>query len=413
MKLLVIVDSYPPHHTGGYELRCKDVSEELARRGHDLLIITSTQPRNSKRIVQREVNILRILTGKLGFSSIAKKIYHDLRDIKLLAKHFNKYDPDIVYLWHLVNLSTAIIPFFSTKRIPVVYDEGGFGLANFVNFQNRPRYFYDNEKDPAIKKLLKNAIRTIISLLSRGLVRMKWTWPEDIGIIFNSTYTSNYSNDYSVPINNSVVVHSGINLDRFPYRSNRIVATPLKIILPGRIVSQKGTLDSISLGKILKEDDIQFQLIIIGEIISRSYYSEIERKIMEYSLTKEVIYHPMVSQEKLANYYGEADICFFPSHQKYGMSRIPLEAMASGCLVITYGNEGSGEIIKDKDTGYIVPDGDVSLAAKRIRELINNPEDYSRINHNARMKIEHGHSMNRYIDKIEDFLINCLKRSNA
>ena len=36
MKILIVTNLYPPHHQGGYELRCAQVVDYLRRQGHDL-----------------------------------------------------------------------------------------------------------------------------------------------------------------------------------------------------------------------------------------------------------------------------------------------------------------------------------------------------------------------------------------
>src|SRR5205814_2147938 len=36
MKILVVTNLYPPHHQGGYELRCAQVIEYLQRQGHNV-----------------------------------------------------------------------------------------------------------------------------------------------------------------------------------------------------------------------------------------------------------------------------------------------------------------------------------------------------------------------------------------
>ena len=38
MKILVITNLYPPHFVGGYELGCRDVVEQLRRRGHTVWV---------------------------------------------------------------------------------------------------------------------------------------------------------------------------------------------------------------------------------------------------------------------------------------------------------------------------------------------------------------------------------------
>jgi len=50
--------------------------------------------------------------------------------------------------------------------------------------------------------------------------------------------------------------------------------------------------------------------------------------------------------------------------------------MACGCLVITYGNVGSNEIIYDKETGYIVPQGEFITKTVIIREIMSDSAAY-------------------------------------
>jgi glycosyltransferase involved in cell wall biosynthesis len=94
-----------------------------------------------------------------------------------------------------------------------------------------------------------------------------------------------------------------------------------------------------------------------------------------------------------------------------GFSRIPLEAMASGCLMITYGNEGSIEVITNNETGFIVSEGDFEGISSIIQEVIENPEKYKKICRAARKVVEQNHSMEIYVNKIETFLLSTLKGS--
>ena len=41
MRVLVASNLYPPHHQGGYELRCAQVTEHLQQQGHDVRVVTS------------------------------------------------------------------------------------------------------------------------------------------------------------------------------------------------------------------------------------------------------------------------------------------------------------------------------------------------------------------------------------
>ena len=96
-------------------------------------------------------------------------------------------------------------------------------------------------------------------------------------------------------------------------------------------------------------------MIFAGAHNDDNYYHEILDAIQNKSLADKVTIQPMLTQDELVRHYQEADICFFSSYQEIGFSSTPLEAMACGCIVISYGNEGSDEIIDNGENGFLVP----------------------------------------------------------
>src|SRR3954470_19275263 len=42
MKILIVSNLYPPHHQGGYEMRCAQITEHLQRRGYTVRVVTSS-----------------------------------------------------------------------------------------------------------------------------------------------------------------------------------------------------------------------------------------------------------------------------------------------------------------------------------------------------------------------------------
>ena len=118
----------------------------------------------------------------------------------------------------------------------------------------------------------------------------------------------------------------------------------------------------------------------------------------------------MLTAEELAAHYHNADICFFPSHFRTGFSRVPLEAMACGCLVISYGNEGSDEIIKDRETGFLVEERAYTRMMQIIRKLVKNPYEVERITQAVGKEIEEKYSLEHYSAKIESELSTLVNR---
>ena len=129
MKILVITDSYPPHHSGGYELRSRDIFESLRNKGHEITIITAHCPNKNCKLHENEENIERILHNKSETNSLISQIFIDILDMKNINKNVANFWPDIVYLSHLGNLPDPIIFYFFDRKIPIVFDDGGLGMV--------------------------------------------------------------------------------------------------------------------------------------------------------------------------------------------------------------------------------------------------------------------------------------------
>jgi glycosyltransferase involved in cell wall biosynthesis len=147
-------------------------------------------------------------------------------------------------------------------------------------------------------------------------------------------------------------------------------------------------------------------MIIVGKTWSDSYYSELTDEIKRLHLENRVQLMPMITQDELAGLYHKADVCFFPSYQTAGFSRVPLEAMASGCIVISYGNEGSDEIIRDRHNGFLVSPADFEAILAIVGELTSNSRRVGDIAATARKDVESRFPMKGYVDEIEEFLMS-------
>lgn len=209
----------------------------------------------------------------------------------------------------------------------------------------------------------------------------------------------------NIQTSNAGLIYSGIDLSTFIFKPRPKLNNPIQIIVPGRICREKGTKDAVKLMSLLKDFQIPAKLTIVGKIGSIEYYEEMRNEIKSENLDN-ILVLDMIDQDKLTSLYLQSDICFFPSYQKYGLSRTPLEAMACGCVLITYGNEGSDEIVQHRVTGYVIPEGDIYLVAKTIKEQLLQPSDVYSMILQARSLVENHHSLDQYIDQIENYLLS-------
>jgi D-inositol-3-phosphate glycosyltransferase len=78
------------------------------------------------------------------------------------------------------------------------------------------------------------------------------------------------------------------------------------------------------------------------------------------------------NQDALPYYYSAAEIVIMPSHyESFGM--VALEAMACGTPVVASQVGGLAFLVKDGQTGFVVPDGDPDALGQRLAELIRQP----------------------------------------
>lgn len=426
MKILAITASYPPYHFGGYEIRCKNILDELARRGHEILVLTSIKETKSESQPQTAYGILRRLHISLKADSFIAKLtlrrstYHlgmvlvfarelllDLLDVKFIDRQIQHFQPDVIYLAHMFILSRALMPYLSACSVPVVYDEGGMGLIDSWADKGIWYKFVEEYISPysiinAIKSLLIEFVRRV----SAGRMKPRWAWPARMHIFFNSELGRRNAIAAGVPVNGAEVVHSGIDLSRFVYRPKIKLGSPLTCIVPGRIEPHKGQIDAVRLLAKLREQDIDAKLLLVGENWINSYYLEIKNEIETLQLGDHIEFLPMVSHDHVVELYHQADICFFPSYQRAGFSRVPLEAMACGCIVISYGNEGSDEIMLDGEDGFLVSPQDCQGMVKIITSLMANSLMVRSILEAARKKIKDDFSMEAYVDRVEELLEN-------
>jgi len=92
------------------------------------------------------------------------------------------------------------------------------------------------------------------------------------------------------------------------------------------------------------------------------------------------------------------DVFLLPSLAE-GISNTVLEAMASGLPVIATQTGGNPELIEDGVNGYLVPVGDYSQLALRIKELLDSPEIRIRMGQRARKFIEERFDWDRTVSK--------------
>lgn len=177
------------------------------------------------------------------------------------------------------------------------------------------------------------------------------------------------------------VVPSGVELDRFApsapavraeVRDRYGIPQDTHVVgLLGRLDALKGQRDLIEVYPRLSQalGDQPIHLLFIGDGFDRP---NVERAIADAGLADRVTITGLVPYGEVAGVLSAVDVSVLPSYQE-GQSRTLVESLMCGVPVVGYAAGGIPSIIRDGETGRLVPVGDKPALAEAIRATLQDP----------------------------------------
>ena len=98
--------------------------------------------------------------------------------------------------------------------------------------------------------------------------------------------------------------------------------------------------------------------------------------------------------------YASLDILVCSSNNE-GTSVSVIEAMASGCTVVTTRVGGHPDIIDNGNNGYLIEPQNIDSLTNKILDILNTPKKYLHLGENARVDAKNNFSSDRLIDDIQ------------
>lgn len=146
---------------------------------------------------------------------------------------------------------------------------------------------------------------------------------------------------------------------------------PLKIGYIGRVVvEQKRVLEMAPLASELERRGVDFELHIVGDGEARG---RLEAEFERAGVVGRVKFWGWLAPEEVRRRLSELDIFLLMSGYE-GLSVALLEAMGHALApVVTDIRSGTGEVVEDGRSGFLVPVGDIGTFADRIEQLARDP----------------------------------------
>jgi glycosyltransferase involved in cell wall biosynthesis len=137
---------------------------------------------------------------------------------------------------------------------------------------------------------------------------------------------------------------------------------------------------------------------VVFDFVGRDeMHGEVAREANRMGLGRWVRFHGF--QPVLAPFLSSAVVFALPSRITEGLPTSILEAMSSGLPVVAYDVGGVGQLVADKDNGFLVSIGNADTMAERIEFLLRNPQVAGRMGMRGRRKVEVDFSVEACADR--------------
>lgn len=190
-------------------------------------------------------------------------------------------------------------------------------------------------------------------------------------------------------------IYNGLDLDAFPYQSP--YERPLTIVGVGRLVEKKGFADLIDACAKLVERGREFRCEIIG---SGDQQADLRARIERLNLAQRVELVGSLPQSEVTRRLHQSAVLAAPcvvgkDGNRDGLPTVLLEAMALGTPCVSTYVTGIPEVVRDGDTGLLVPPENSAALATALERLLADADLRVRLAINARSLIEQDFNVQR------------------
>jgi glycosyltransferase involved in cell wall biosynthesis len=346
---------------GGGEKWHFDMASHLAERGYSVVIVTA--PNSALHLKTAETNIpcKTVAVTNLSFLNPVKK--HSLKRL------FRQLQVKTIIMNLPADMKVAG-PAAKKAGVKKIIYRRGTALPVHNNLLNR--YLFKH----IITDVLVNSHATSDMLLSR--------------------------NENLIDRSRIHVIYNGIDVEEIDKRDYEILyhRKEGELILgnASRFVHQKGHRYLIDIAARLKEKGVKFKLLLAGT-------GELKEKIQLLAKEKDVedliVFLGFVANIK--SFMKTLDV-FLLSSGWEGFGYVMTEAMACEKPVIAFDISSNPEIIKDKQTGYLVPFEDTQAFAEKIEMLSTNRNRIQTMGKAGREDTLERFDINRTVKQVENLV---------
>ena len=353
MRILVIIYEFPPLGGGGGNA-AKNICEGLARRGHEIQVLTAHMknfPRqeNSSGIRIHRVPSLRqtpFQAGLLAMSGfVAAGLAAGLNNIR-------SWRPDIIHVHFAVPSGPVAWALSKVTKTPYVLT---------AHLGDVPR---------GVPEKTDSWFRWIYPFTPK-------IWYDASRVIAVSEYTRQLAlQHYSV---NVEVIPNGVHLEELN-PGDIHAGSPPRIIFAGRFTTQKNPLQMVQ--SLAKLKHLDWECVMLGDGALRN---QVIRQINETGMNERFFLPGWISPEDVIQWLRKSDILFMPSLSE-GLPVIGVQSLAMGLAIVASKVGGFIDLVDDKENGYLIDPEEPDRYKLSLEELLLDPGLLQRFREQSREK---------------------------
>lgn len=204
----------------------------------------------------------------------------------------------------------------------------------------------------------------------------------------------------------TVVVPNGLEDAASPYRPiQRVQGDCVTLLYVGVIQETKGVMILLEAAKLLKAQGCAIEVNVVGEFASQHFQDTITAYCQNNRL-EDVVHFPGVKKgEEKWQYFREADVFCFPSFfEAESFGNVVVEAMMFELPVVATQWRGIPDLVKEQETGLLVPVRNAPRTAHALQRLIDNADLRLRMGKAGRKKYEEHYKIDAFTAKIGQVL---------
>lgn len=409
MRILFLSNFYPPHSSGGEEQSCQQVVEGLKQRGHAGLVLTSMRGTNNVPVeaegIYRSLYLEMDLTPwRHSLTFFTRRKAREKHNLQRFERAIEQFKPDVVFIWGLWNLPKSL-PALAEAKYP---DKVIYRFATYwptLPSQHEEYWRYPGRK--WYSQLPKRVLGYIaLAMLAREAQRPRLSFRHAICV---SAATRKSLVEAGIPIANARIIHTGLDAKLYvngqPDSQTSHDNQSLNLLYAGRLYAEKGVHTTIqAMAKLrLGQNPHSIRLSLAGSG-SADYENYLRRLVTQAGLNDSVSFLGHVPAEEMPQLLQKFDVLVVPSIWPEPFSRIVLEGMISGLVVVATPTGGTPEILVDGGNGLLFAPGDAEDLAQKIVRLVADPKLRRRLAVEGQRTVVERFTLTKWMDEIESYL---------